>query len=582
MSPAAPSHQQSFGPAIRQDRTEAILDHWRLDPTILANELPRVANRQSLHVALDTLLAAVATHPETPDPYVGVIEYAVLRGRIADAKLVLRTIERQLQINASWLHPGTYRILQWLVEPLELAGLAELGTALLEAPSPLRRAFLPCILQELAATEHAATLAAQWLRQYPDEMEAWWSAVALALERNDCEQIKALSAHLQTPQTVWQWRVAFLLVPALPEPVRWSYLADLLDLVHRHRQALDRIATTLEHLRATPQPEALVAASLVAHRIGLPIDTRQLIALPEPTTPVARALLAALATVHLDPRDVSPAIRSCLRTLLDALQDRDATARTVTRLVPALQPLTVISFALLVSDTELTTRALECLERPEFTVHDLGELAARLHDQGQTDQAISLLRHAARRARERHDRAQLVRLLRQLARLDPFDDRTLDFVVAHDTRSGRYAEALDTLLAAAHRANALGHQERLVTLLERAAGLAELADDRGRLAVIADLLATSDPDNPDRHVYAATAAVRAGQIERARTYLWTALRAALRQRRPLDALSIAEQLVALAPEDEAARAQFAELEALRHRLRQLDRLESSTDGDRSS
>ena len=112
--------------------------------------------------------------------------------------------------------------------------------------------------------------------------------------------------------------------------------------------------------------------------------------------------------------------------------------------------------------------------------------------------------------------------------------------------------------------------------------MAELADDRGRLAVIADLLATSDPDNPDRHVYAATAAVRAGQIERARTYLWTALRAALRQRRPLDALSIAEQLVALTPEDEAARAQLAELEALRHRLRQLDRLESSTDGDRSS
>ncbi|MFN3336418.1 MAG: hypothetical protein ACK42I_02820, partial [Thermomicrobium sp.] len=101
---------------------------------------------------------------------------------------------------------------------------------------------------------------------------------------------------------------------------------------------------------------------------------------------------------------------------------------------------------------------------------------------------------------------------------------------------------------------------------ERAATVAELADDRPRLALIAELLAESDAGSVDRHLAAATALLRAGQEERARSQLWAAIRIALEQRRLDEALVAAEQLAALDPDDEAAVAQLNDLRALRRRL----------------
>ncbi|MCX2726202.1 hypothetical protein OO015_01640 [Thermomicrobium sp. 4228-Ro] len=569
MSSATPRHQHDAG-SIRYDRIDGILDHWRLESLALGGDLSRSAHTRAWNAVLDAILTEIAAHPDSPDPYSAFVEYAVLRGRVADARLLLRTIERQLQIDPSWLHPTTYRTLLWLVESMEPARLIELGWALLDGPAPLRRAFLPSIVAELATTDDATTLSREWRQQYPNEPEAWWTAVAIALEHHDFQYARTLCSDLQLPLTARQSVLAILLLPVLPEEVRWSYLADFLDLFRQRPVPLEPVTKTIERLRATGQLDALLVAALLAYRLGIAFDARELCSLPEPTTPIARALLAGLASLLLAPDDTSAAIRSCFETLLHELREHSATARTVLRLLPTLRPHHVVEFACLLPDDHLAGRIQQMLEGPDFTLHQLDELATRLYERGRIDRAVVLLRLAARRAGQRNDRTNLVRFLRQLARLDPFDDRTLEFVISHDTRTGHYAEAVETLIAAAARANALGDTARRVMLLERAAAIAELADDRGRLAALAELLASSDPDNPDRSVYAATAAVRAGQTERAQAYLWTALRAALRQRRPLDALSIAEQLVALAPEDDAARAHLEELRALRARLQRLN------------
>lgn len=555
---------------MNHDRTEVILDHWRLESLALGGDLSRTAYARAWNAVLDTILTEIAAHPDSAHPYIAFVEYAVLRGRMTDARLVLRTIERQLQIDPAWLHQSTYRTLLWLVDSMEPAQLIELGMELLDGPAPLRRAFLPYIVAELATTDDATTLSRAWRQRYPNEPEAWWTAVAIALEHHDLEHARALSSRPQMPQTAWQWVLAILLVPVLPEEVRWSYLADLLDLFHQRPVPLEPVMETIERLRATGQPDALLVTALLAYRLGMAFDARELCSLPEPTTPMARALLAGLATLLLAPDGTSAAIRSCLETLLHELREHSATVRMVLRLLPPLRPHHVVEFTFLLPGDHLTGRVQQMLEDQDFTLHELGELATRLYERGRIDRAVVLLRLAARRAGQRNDHTNLVRFLRQLARLDPFDDRTLEFVISHDTRTGHYAEAVETLIAAAARANALGDTARRVMLLERAAAIAELADDRGRLAALAELLASSDPDNPDRYVYAATTAVRAGQTERAQAYLWTALRAALRQRRPLDALSIAEQLVALAPDDDAARAHLEELRALRARLQRLD------------
>ncbi|MBO9351545.1 MAG: hypothetical protein J7449_08705 [Thermomicrobium sp.] len=90
-----------------------------------------------------------------------------------------------------------------------------------------------------------------------------------------------------------------------------------------------------------------------------------------------------------------------------------------------------------------------------------------------------------------------------------------------------------------------------------------MSDDRPRLALAAELLATTDEGSAERHVAAATALLRAGHLDRARAQLWTALRRFLQERRLDDALATAEQLVALDPADDAARAQLHELQILR-------------------
>jgi len=557
---------------IAAARAAAIVDHWRLEFAAAPDDLAGAAERQAWDTVLDALLVDLATHPQTLRPHFALAAYGLLRGRRHEARLLLRTLERRLLVEPDWAPAIAFPALAWLLEPADLDRSLAFGEMLLDAPASFRRAFLPHVLRTSATSDRAKTLARAWLARAPEEPEAWWSALAVALARGDQQWIAALVQRTEEPRTTWQWYLAFRIVPALPESSRWSYLENLFALLRRHPLSADTAARIVEELRktarTTQRPEEVLIASLLAtHLSQEPGDVHLLDTLPEPDSPIASSLLARLAVRSLQPRSLSPTVRHALAELVTRLGTHEPSEATAERLLPIPDALTIVEFALQSDEEELVAPALEALERLDVPPQQLRDLARRLHENGFTSRAVAVLRIAARRAHERHDRASLLASLRLLVQLDPTDERALDIVVTADTRGGNHARALETLRQAAERAGEYGDSARRIALLERAASLAELVDDRPQLALIAELLASSDPDNPDRHIYAATAALRAGQSERARAHLWTAIRSALQQRRLQDALTAAEQLVGLAPHDEAARAQLVELRALHDRVR---------------
>lgn len=551
-------------------RTTAIIEHWRLDDGSSSRALARAAEAQQWGVVVDSLLAEVATHPESPQPYFALIEYALLRGNRGGASLLFRTMERRTILAPDWTTPVEYSTLEWLLGHLDRERLGEYSGGLLVGPAPLRRAFLPSVLEELPPAQ-ALALSDAWLERFPDEPEAWWAALALATVHGDARRLERLTRlEPRFPRTAWQWHLAFRTAPSLPEPLRWSYVAELLDQVRKGTRSSDVAASIVADLvgayREQGEPVLLLLASLVSSALGQSLEeAREIQRMPEPVSSFARALTAALAVLFLRPNELTPWLRRALSDLLASFRTGEEPARTIVRLIPALDVPSVVEFALLCDDDEMATRARELIQERHRILEELIDLAQRVARNGKPEQSIFVLRLVARRARERNDRPSLLRALRLLAELDPSDERTLEFVVTTDIRSGQHGRALATLLTAADRAATLGTRARQLALLERAATLAELLDDRDRLAAIADALAANDPENPDRHIFAATAALRAGRPERAKAYLWTAIRTALRQRRLTDALSAAEQLAALDPTDEAAAVQLAELRVLLER-----------------
>ncbi len=550
---------------------ETVLDFWKLGGTPLWRDLACAAEHSQWATLLDTLLSHIATHPDDPQLYVALTHYSILQGHLAEAKLLLRAAERRRQLHPDWLSPKEYGALRWLLERSDTTESLRLAELLIEGPEPVRRAFLPPVLYAYRDDERPRSIVLEWLRRCRDEPEAWWTAVAFALERAVDVDLDELLAHRRAPMTLWQWRLAFRLACTLPEKTRWPYLAELLDQLHESPLPKGSLRQLLAELCAcsheTSSPDHCLIPCLVATRLGLQAETCT-VALPAQPDwpPTALALLAGLAAQFGVGSSHAAAVARGLALLLDASRTNDDLARTVVRLLPTLDISAIVRFALEHAEEPVAEKALALVERRGFPPQWLIETAQRLDESKHTQQAIRLLRLAARQARERNDRVALIQFLEVLAAIDPSDEQAFEFVVTHYLRAGAYQNALDLLVGAAHRLSDRGDRQRAVALLERAATLAELADDPTRLALIADLLATSEPDDPDRAVFAATAALRAGQVERARTHLWMAIHSALRHRRLAEALSAAEQLVGLAPHDEAARKQLQELRTLRERL----------------
>ncbi len=549
---------------------ETVLGFWKLGSTPLWRDLARAAEHGQWAMLLDTLLSQVATHPDDPQLYVALTHYTLLQGRVAEAKLLLRAAGRRRQLHPDWLSPVEYGALSWLVEHGDTTASLSLCEMLIEGPGPVRRAFLPSVLYAHRNDERARSIAREWFKHCPDEPEAWWTAVAFALHDDEDVDLDELLEYRHAPLSEWQWRLAFRLACTLPEKTRWSYLAELLD---RLESSLPRrsLRQLLAELCACCKEEAhadrCLTPLLVATRLGLQPEACT-VALPaQPAwSPTALALLAGLAVQFGIGSAHAAAVERGLALLLDAWGANDDLARTVMRLLPTLDIAAIVRFALEHGEEPVAQKALALIERRGFPPQWLIETAQRLDESQHTQRAVRLLRLAARQARERNDRVALIQFLQVLAAIDPSDEQTFEFVVTHYLRAGAYQNALDLIVDAAHRLTDRRDRQRALALLERAATLAELADDPTRLALIADLLATSEPDDPDRSVFAATAALRAGQIERARTHLWMAIHSALRHRRLDEALSAAEQLVGLSPGDEAARKQLQELQRLRERL----------------
>lgn len=557
----------------------AILRHWELDRSLFLAlaEIHSLGIRGARGTVLDALLEAVATLRDFPSLYVTLVEFSILEERNADARLLWRTIERRIATDPSWTSKTESSLLAWLIAPDQAPALDELGKELLAGPAPLRRAFLPLILQKLRALGHSVTshyLVVHWLAEYPSEPDAWWSGIAHALETHDhalLAQLLAAQSLPREPETTWQWTIAFQLAFRAPEPHCWTIINQVIDHVRKGGFSAQELRSFLEEAlceyNVLRHPKALLISLLFSGMLGeTPSRTRELLSLSTLESPVERGLAAALVVQWLEPAELSPALIAMLEELLEGIQAGQEFARFVQKLETGVRPLTICEYALRVGNPVLTERALAVLVDLEPALSEFLSLASRLDIAGSTEAAIEVLRVAARQCRHRLDRVGLLRALRALVQLDPRERAALEFVVSADTRSGRFAQAIDTLLATANRAAQTGDPSLERELLERAATVAELADDRPRLALIAELLAESDAGSVDRHLAAATALLRAGQGERARAQLWAAIRIALEQRRLDEALVAAEQLAALDPNDEAAAALLNDLRALRRRI----------------
>ncbi len=557
----------------------AILRHWELDRSLVPvlTEIHRLGLHGARGTLLEALLEAVATLRDSPALYVTLVEFSILEKQNTDARLLWRTIERRRATDPSWMSTTESSLLAWLIAPDQTPSLGELGNLLLDGPAPLRRAFLPVILQQSRTTGDLATsyaLITRWLTEHPSEPDAWWSGVAHALETHD----EALLAQLLTaqplpnkPETTWQWTTALHLAIRAPEPHCWTILNQVLDLAREgnppSRELRLFLEETLSKYDVFLYPRSLLVSFLFASLLGEAlVRAKDLLSLSTLKSPVERGLAATLAVQWLEPAELSSALAAMLAELLEGIQTGQEFARIVQKLVTEVRPLTLCEYALRVGTPALTQRALIVLVDLKPSLSEFLSLASRLDLAGSSEAAVEVLRVAARQCRQRHDRVGLLRTLRALVQIHPHDRAALEFVITAETRSGRITQALDTLLTAAHRAAQIADRVLQRELLEQAATLAELVDDRPRLALIAELLAECDSGSVDRHLTAATALLRAGQGDRARAQLWAAIRNALEQRRLDEALVAAEQLAALDPHDEAAAAQLNDLRALRRRL----------------
>jgi tetratricopeptide (TPR) repeat protein len=567
------SHRHGRATTPEGDLLEsAIHRHLELEtPTLpLLTEACKAAGRHAWGVAIDALLEAVAVAPDHAEVAARAIEIALLRGDRRGARLLLRLLQRRSQLDPAWISPTEAILLDWLVSHEGRHSLEELARQLLAGPAALRKAYLPIVLRFLSQQgkrETAATLLAAWMETYRSDEEAWWLLLEEALENRATDPITQLGPIETWPQpyTCWQWILLARMATIAPEPTCWILLQKIVRALSSfpHPSArqvfVERIVAHLEH----DDPRAQLIAALLSRYVGVHAIDPPLHVLFPSGSRIARALAAGLLIPGRPDRTDPAAFSEGLSDLMSLLTESDEQASLVRTLLPELNPMAIAEYALCSEIPSWHRQALRLLESCGATAAELSALATRLDLAGFHVSAGSVLRLAAKFAHQQGDRTTLLSVLHQLIRVDPGEDAAIDFVINTETRAGRTSRAIDTLIAAATRAHDRGAIARSVALLERAQTLAEMSDDRPRLALAAELLATTDEGSAERHVAAATALLRAGHLDRARAQLWTALRRFLQERRLDDALATAEQLVALDPADDAARAQLHELQILR-------------------
>jgi len=550
----------------------AIQRHLELEtPTLpLLAEACKAVGTHAWGVAIDALLQAVAAAPDHAEVAARAIEIALLRGDRHSAQLLLRLLQRRSQLDPAWLSPTEATLLEWLVSPEGRPSLEELARQLLAGPAALRKAYLPIVLHLLrqqGKRETAATLRAAWMEMYRSDEEAWWVLFEEALENRETDLITQLGPIETWPQpsTNWQWILLVRMATIVPEPTCWVLLQKIVGALSSlpdssARQLLiDRILAQLKH----EDSRTYLVATLLSRHAGIQVIDPPLHDLLRSGSRIARALAAGLLIPGRPDRTDPAAFSEALSDLMSLLAESDEQASLVRTLLPECTPLAIAEYALCSEISSWHRQALRFLVSCGATVAELSALATRLDIAGFHVSAGSVLRLAAKFAHQQGDRTTLLSVLHQLIQVDPREDAAIDFVINTEIRAGRTSRAIDTLIAAASRARDRGAIARSIALLERAQALAEMADDRPRLALAAELLAATDEGSAERHIAAATALLRAGHLERARAQLWTALRRFLQERRLDDALATAEQLVALDPADEAAHAQLRELQILR-------------------
>lgn len=558
----------------------AILHHWGTDPFLSQSRSPlrKAAAAHPTGVVLDTVLSTLAEQPDVADPYFTLAEFALLSRRLRQARLLLRTMERRLAIDETWAPPGITALLSWLAQAPETALPSDIAKTLVESgPSPLRRAFVPMLLQTLSETGALTLveqLANQWYdQQYPQEPESWWAKVFAALELYQPSTLQVLLEQLPEAFTLhneWQWSIAIRLAERAPEPRCWTlcgHLVHVLSTDQAARKLLAQSGLLSNHLASATTTQALVIRALLLLALGRKDEIFHMIALhvPQPDTPTEQALLGAIVVSSVIPSSYYP-FTPWLERLLKTIPLNRELMEQLQRLIPSFDTSVLAEWLLRTGNPHLTERAIILLDTVTQSPAELVRLAERLELHGLRSAATRVLRLAARFYREQRDQAGLLKVLKMLAQYDPTDQSVIELVVTHETRVGRHAETIDLLLAAATEAERLQNPGLKEKLLHRAALLAELSDDRTRLALLAERLVEDGSDDPERLVTAATLLIRAGEAVRARTHLWSAVEAALRLRKLPEALAAAEQLVALDPTDQAVRNQLHDVQALVRRL----------------
>jgi len=367
--------------------------------------------------------------------------------------------------------------------------------------------------------ERVATFLAAWMETYRSDEEAWWLLLEEALENRATDPITQLGPIETWPQpyTYWQWILLARMATIAPEPTCWILLQKIVRALSSfpHPSArqlfVERIVAHLEH----DDPRAQLIAALLSRYVGVHAIDPPLQVLFRSGSRIARALAAGLLIPGRPDRTDPAAFSKALSDLMSLLTESDEQASLVRTLLPELNPMAIAEYALCSEIPSWHRQALRLLELCGATAAELSALATRLDLAGFHVSAGSVLRLAAKFAHQQGDRTTLLSVLHQLIRVDPGEDAAIDFVINTKTRAGRTSRAIDTLIAAATRAHDRGAIARSVALLERAQTLAEMSDDRPRLALAAELLATTDEGSAERHVAAATALLRAGHLDRA-------------------------------------------------------------------
>ncbi len=567
------SHSHGRATAPESEVLEsAIRRHLELDTPNLPQlaEACNAAGRRAWGIAIDALLEAVAVAPDHAEVAARAIEIALLRGDRHGAQLLLRLLQRRAQLDPAWLSPAEVVLLEWLVGPEGRDSLEELARQLLAGPAATRKAYLPIVLRQLreqGKPDTAAALRAVWTQTDRSDEDAWWFVFEETLENHATDPITQLGPVETWPQpyTGWQWILLARMATIAPEPTCWVLLQKIVGALSsfsdpwEQQLLVHRIVAQLKH----EDPRAQLIAALLNRYVGVDVFDPPLHDLIRSGSRIARVLAAGLLIAGRSDRADPAAFSEALTDLMSLLAESDEQASLVRALLPELTPLAIAEYALCSEIPSWHRQALRLLESCGATVAELSALATRLDLAGFHVSAGSVLRLAAKFAHQQRDRAALLSVLHQLIRVDPCEHAAIDFVINAETRAGHTSRAIDTLIAAATRAHDRGAIARSIALLERAQALAELADDRPRLALTAELLAATNEASAERHIAAATALLRAGHLDRARAQLWAALRRFLQERRLDDALATAEQLVALDPADDAAHAQLHELQLLR-------------------